>query len=101
MGNWKIDQVRLGWKRHVHKLVISTSRYVSVLQNMDYFVMVAKDLLNQRKEHGFKGSKDLVQLMLKAHEEHTDGVSKLSDSEITAQSVTFLVAGFETTGNPS
>ena len=39
-----------------------------------------------------------MQLMLKAHEEHVDGVRKLSDDEIMAQSIVFLVAGFETTG---
>ena len=40
-----------------------------------------------------------MQLMLEAHEETVQGVSKLSDDEVTAQSVTFLIAGFETTGN--
>ena len=40
-----------------------------------------------------------MQLMLKAHEENENGVSRLSEDEIMAQSIVFLVAGFETTGN--
>ena len=73
-------------------------RYVSPIQGVDYFMAIAKDILEQRKQQGFTGNRDLVQLMLEAHE---DGVSKLSDDEIMAQSLTFLVGGFETTGKPS
>ena len=74
-------------------------RYIDVFQNIDYFWAIAKDILEKRQRQGFfTGTKDLVQLMLKAHEEHVDGVSKLSDDEIMAQSIVFLVAGFETTG---
>ena len=40
-----------------------------------------------------------MQLMLKAHEENENGVSRLSEDEIMAQSITFFLAGFQTTGN--
>ena len=75
------------------------SKYVSVLQNADYFLSLARSILEQRQQQGHSGNRDLMQLMLEAHEEIVHGVSKLSDDEITAQSVTFLIAGFETTGN--
>jgi len=68
---------------------------------VDYFLAIAKEMLEQRKQQGFTGKRDLVQLMLEAHEEQVEGVSKLSDDEIMAQSLFFLVAGFETTGKPS
>jgi len=75
------------------------SKYVSPLQNADFFVGLARTILEQRQQQGHSGNRDLVQLMLEAHEEIVHGASKLSDDEITAQSVTFLIAGFETTGN--
>ena len=75
------------------------SKYVSILQNADYFLGLARRILEQRQQQGHSGNRDLVQLMLEAHEENVHGVSKLSDDEVTAQSVTFLIAGFETTGN--
>ena len=74
------------------------SRFVSPLQNVDFFIAMQRRVLEQRRQQGFTGNRDLVQLMLEAHEENIDGVSKLSDDEITAQSVVFLVAGYETTG---
>ena len=55
-------------------------------------------MIEQRQQQHFTGKRDLVQLMLEAHEEQVDGVSKLSDNEITAQSIQFLVTGFVTTG---
>lgn len=36
---------------------------------------------------------------MEAQENIVDGVSRLSDDEVMAQSITFLVAGFETTGS--
>ena len=57
-------------------------RYVDPLQNVDYFWAIAKDILQKRQKQGFPGTKDLVQLMLKAHEEHVDGVSKMSDVKL-------------------
>ncbi|XP_015747797.1 PREDICTED: cytochrome P450 3A41-like [Acropora digitifera] len=56
-------------------------------------------ILHERRKKEFTGSKDLVQLMLKAHEENENGVSRLSEDEIMAQSITFFLAGFQTTGN--
>ena len=70
------------------------SRFVSPLQNVDYFSAVQKEVLDRRRQQGFSGNRDLVQLMLEAHEENIDGVSRLSDDEVTAQSVAFLVAGY-------
>lgn len=75
------------------------SKYVSLLQNADYFLGLSRSILQQRRQQGHSRNRDLVQLMLEAHEETVHGVSKLSDDEVTAQSVTFLIAGFETTGN--
>ena len=75
------------------------SRFFSILQNADYFAALAKSMLDQRSQQGSTGVRDLVQLMLEAHETTVDGVSKLSDNEIMAQSITFLLAGFETTGS--
>ena len=38
--------------------------------------------------------------MLEAHKEESDGSSKgLTDEEIVAQAITFLLAGYETTSN--
>ena len=75
------------------------SKYVNILQNADYFLGLARSILEQRQQQGHSGNRDLVQLMLEAQEETVNGVSKLSHDEVTAQSVTFLIAGFETTGN--
>ena len=72
---------------------------MSPLQNVDFFLALAKGMIEQRQQQGFTGSKDLLQLMLQAHEENTDGVSKLTVDEVMAQSLAFLVAGYETTGN--
>ena len=73
------------------------SRFFDVLPTLPFWAAQARVILEQRKSGG--GRRDLVQLMLEAHEEKIQGVARLSDDEIIAQSVTFLLAGHETTGN--
>ena len=77
------------------------SRFVSPLQTVDFLVAIQRKALEQRRRQGFSGNKDLLQLMLEAHEESIDGVSKLSDEKVTAQSVVFLVVCLEATGKES
>lgn len=61
---------------------------------------VAKEIIQSRREQGLTDRKDLLQLMMAANDETTaEGVSKLSDEEIVAQSVIFLLAGYETSSN--
>ncbi|KAJ7326077.1 Thromboxane-A synthase [Desmophyllum pertusum] len=74
------------------------SRFVDIFPNTKYFIDLANNMLEQRAQQGSSSRRDLVQLMLEAHETTIDGVSKLNDDEIIAQSITFLLAGFETTG---
>ena len=59
---------------------------------------LAKTAVKTRQEQlkkGERGRKDLLYLMLTAHE--SDEVKRLSDKDMATQVVTFLVAGFETT----
>ena len=61
-------------------------------------IALAETAIRARQEElkkGVTGRKDLLQLMLTAHE--SDGVKKLSDEEISAQSLAFLLAGHHTT----
>ena len=65
-----------------------------------YFQGVAKEIIKSRRQQGLTGRKDLLHLMMVANEETTvEGVSKLSDEEIIAQSIVFLLAGYETSSN--
>ena len=65
-----------------------------------YFHGVAKEIIKSRRQQGLTGRKDLLHLMMIANEETTvEGVSKLSDEEIVAQSIIFLLAGYETSSN--
>ena len=65
-----------------------------------YFKGVAEEIIKARRQHGQAGRKDLLCLMMTANEETTvEGVSRLSDDEIVAQSITFLLAGYETSSN--
>ena len=65
-----------------------------------YLGEVAKEIIKNRRQQASMGRKDLLYLMMVAKEETTvGGISKLSDDEIVAQSVIFLLAGYETTSN--
>ena len=65
-----------------------------------YLGDVVKEIIKSRRQQGLTGRKDLLHLMMTANEETTaKGVSKLSDEEIVAQSIIFLLAGYETSSN--
>ena len=65
-----------------------------------YFNDVAKEIIKSRRQQGLTGRKDLLQLMMTATDETTvEGVSRLSDDEVVAQSIIFLLAGYETSSN--
>lgn len=65
-----------------------------------YFQVVAEEIIKKRREKGFTGRRDLLELMMTATDETTmEGVSRLSDEEVVAQSVVFLLAGYETSSN--
>ena len=65
-----------------------------------YLGDVVKEIIKTRRQQGLTGRKDLLHLMMTANEETTvEGVSKLSDEEIVAQSIVFLLAGYETSSN--
>ena len=71
--------------------------------NVAPFVKLASDIIQSRRqqaEQGIVGRQDMVHLMLTAHKESgAEGGRKLSDNEIMAQSVVFLLAGHETSSN--
>ena len=65
-----------------------------------YFLGIVDEIIKTRRQQGFMGRKDLLQLMMMAKDETTvEGVSRLTDEEIVAQSVFFLLAGYETSSN--
>jgi len=65
-----------------------------------YLGSVVKEIIKSRRQQGVTGRKDLLHLMMTASEETTvEGVSKLSDEEIVAQSIIFLLAGYETSSS--
>ena len=70
---------------------------LSLRSNMGYFGKIALEIIRQRRESGTPERQDLMQLMLKAQQESTvDGVSKITDEEIVAQCIAFLLGGHET-----
>ena len=65
-----------------------------------YLGDVVREIIKTRRQQGLTGRKDLLHLMMVANEETTvEGASRLSDEEIVAQSVIFLLAGYETSSN--
>lgn len=66
----------------------------------NYFQGVVREIIKSRRQQGPSARKDLLQLMMNANDETTvEGVSRLSDDEIEAQSIIFLLAGYETSSN--
>ena len=77
-------------------------RLLLVLNGSDvnYFERIGREMLNSRRQLGQTNRNDLLQLMMTATDETTDeGVSRLSDDEVVAQSFIFLLAGYETSSN--
>lgn len=73
---------------------------ISPLNHTDYFLELARAIYDIRKTQEVPSRRDLLQLMLEAQRQETavDG-KRLTDDEVLAQSVIFMVAGFETTGS--
>ena len=68
--------------------------------NLNYFRDLAQHVIKTRRQQGATGRKDLLQLMMDANEKTTEeNVSRLTDDEIVAQSILFLLAGSDTTGH--
>ena len=69
-------------------------------QGVLFFVKAATEIVEERKKYPNKGRSDLLQLILAAHDEPAaQGVSRLSDDELIAQLITFLLAGYQTSSN--
>ena len=67
---------------------------------INYMQGVAEEIIKSRRQQGLTGRKDLLELMMTANDETTvEGVSRLTDDEVVAQSVVFLLAGYETSSN--
>ena len=71
---------------------------LSPLNHTDYFIRMARVIYDARKAQKTPSRKDLLQLMLEAQKQQIEG-KRMSDEEVSAQSVIFVVAGFETTGS--
>ena len=67
------------------------------IQHVPYFTSLAKEVLQIRRNSSI-ARRDLVQLMLEAHDENVNGMNTLTDEEIIGQCIVFLSAGSETTG---
>lgn len=73
---------------------------ISPLNHTEYFLGLARAIYDVRKRQEVPNRRDLLQLMLEAQrEELGDDGKRLTDDEVLAQSLIFMVAGFETTGS--
>ena len=69
-------------------------------QGVAFFLRAATEIVDERRKYASKGRNDLLQLILAAHEEPAaQGITRLSDDELKAQLVTFLLAGCQTSSN--
>ena len=77
---------------------LSKKLKISPINHIDYFLRLAREIYDVRKVHQAPTRKDLLQLMIEAQQQEIEG-KRMSDEEVSAQSVVFLVSGFETTGS--
>ena len=80
------------------------ARRTKFAQDFDYLEEIALKLIQDRRNTmATTGStaRDILQLMLEAHDENAETSSSvyLSNEEIVAEIVTFMLAGYETTSN--
>ena len=70
------------------------------MNGFNYINKIVKGIIKTRRQEGATEAnyKDLLQLMIDANNNATDGKS-LTDDEIVAQSSSFLLAGYETTSS--
>ena len=69
---------------------------INPIQHVRYFEKLGRKVLEIRKKSP-SGRRDLFQLMLEAKEESVNGIQKLTDEEIIAQTIVILAAGFQST----
>ena len=84
-----------------HSIAFALGKIAASLQgDLAHFEMVANEIIASRRAQGNKGRRDLVHLLMTAHEETIDqGDNRLSDKEIVAQVITFLMVGQESSSN--
>ncbi|XP_001622402.2 cytochrome P450 3A41 [Nematostella vectensis] len=88
------------WRRFFSMIPFADffGRFMTPMNFGHYFLQMAEGMVNNRIAEGGRGRNDFIQLMLDAQAQTIEGVPKLTPDQIAAQSVTFLIAGFETTG---
>ncbi|KAK3739512.1 hypothetical protein QZH41_005066 [Actinostola sp. cb2023] len=89
---WKLAFSMFPFSDHISELL-----HIQVFRDADYFMDIARTIIASRQKVGSQGRRDLLQLTLQAREEEVAGFPKLSDDELAAQPVAFLIAGFEGT----